>query len=63
MNDLVGAKTLLPLKEGDDILDMKWREKKLDFKLYKEGVSRKCHVINIAEGKPALSCVPGHKKK
>lgn len=63
MNDFVGAKTLLPLKEGDDIRDMKWRERKLDFKLYKEGLSRKCQVTNITEGKPALSCEQGHKKK
>jgi hypothetical protein len=63
MSELVGAKTLLPLKEGDDIRDMKWREKKLEFNLYKEGLPRKCHVTNITEGKPSLSCEPGRKKK
>jgi hypothetical protein len=63
LSELVGAKALLPLKEGDDIRDMKWRENRLDFNLYKEGLSRKCHVTNIIEGKPTLSCDSGRKKK
>lgn len=63
ISDFVGAKTVLPLKESDDIRDIKWRERKLEFNLFKEGLTRKCHVTNIAEGKPALSCEPGRKKK
>jgi hypothetical protein len=63
MKDLVGAKTLLPLKEGDDIREMKWRDTKLDFMLYKEGLPRKCLVIGLAEGKPEIACEPGRKKK